>query len=102
MTYGNTASFGTITGSNYGFTISPTTAETKPKAPAGLVVTQAVQTKEGWLGQVVVDKEIVWESEAYDDSEDAIQDAIQDANAQVVDVFKALFARRAGRKKPVR
>lgn len=94
----NTATYGTITGSNYGITISPSTAETKPKTPAGLVVTQAVQTKEGWLGQVVVDKEIVWESEAYDDSEDAIQDA----NAQVVDVFKALFARRAGRKKTVR
>lgn len=60
--------------------------------------TQAVQTKDGWLGQVIVDKEIVWESEAYDDSEDAIQDA----NTQVVEVFRALFARRPGRKRPAR
>lgn len=84
-----TSTYATLTASNYGFTISPSTTDHKvPKAPSGLVVTQAVQTKDGWLGQVIVDKEIVWEGAAEEDGEDAIQAA----NAKVVQVFRALFA----------
>lgn len=88
-----TFSYGTVTGSSYGITLSPTIDETRPRTPAGLIVTQAVQTKDGWLGQVIIDKEIVWESAAEDDGDDAIQAA----NAQVVQVFRALFAKRRSR-----
>ncbi len=84
----STYSYGTTTaGSTYGITISPTQAETRPKTPAGLVVTQAVQTRDGWLGQVIVDKDIVWESPAQDDGEGAVKAA----NARVVEAFKQLF-----------
>lgn len=83
-----TLSYGTVTGSSYGITISPEQADTRPKTPAGLIVTQAVQTKDGWLGQVIVDKEIVWEGDPQPEGEDAIQAA----NARVVQAFKALFA----------
>lgn len=82
----------TLTSSSYGISISPLTAEARPKTPGGLVVTQAVQTKDGWLGQVIVDKEIVWESEAFNDGEEDSLDAVQAANAKVVQVFRALFA----------
>ncbi len=83
----STTTFGTLTGSNYGFTITPDTGSKAPKPPSGLVVTQAVQTRDGWLGQVIVDKEIVWESDRYEDGEDAIQSA----NGRVVEAFKTLF-----------
>ena len=80
--------YGTVGGSTYGISLSPTETEKRPKTPAGLVVTQAVQTRDGWLGQVIVDKEIVWESAAEPDGDDAIKSA----NARVVLAFKALFA----------
>lgn len=78
----------TLSGSSFGITFSPETDGPRPKTPSGLIVTQAVQTKDGWLGQVIVDKTIVWEGDADDDGEAAIQDA----NRRVVDAFKALFA----------
>lgn len=83
----NTYTYGTLTGSNYGITISPGEGEKAPKTPSGLIVTQAVQTKDGWLGQVIVDKEIVWESAAAEKG----TDAIQAANTRVVQAFKTLF-----------
>lgn len=83
-----TLTYGTVAGSTYGITLSPKTDDdARPRTPAGLVVTQAVQTKDGWLGQVIVDKEIVWEGAPQPEGEAAIQDA----NARVVQAFKALF-----------
>lgn len=79
--------YGTTTGSSYGITISPSMSESRPRTPSGLIVTQAVQTKDGWLGQVIVDKEIVWESDLANEGEAAIQAA----NARVVQVFRAMF-----------
>lgn len=81
------ASNTTLTGSSYGITFTPETSHERPKTPSGLVVTQAVQTKEGWLGQVIVDKEIVWES----DAEHHGEDAIRSANERVVEAFRDLF-----------
>jgi len=83
-----TLTYGTINGSTYGMTLSPESAETRPRTPAGLIVTQAVQTKDGWLGQVIVDKEIVWEGDAESDGDEAVRAA----NARVVQAFKALLA----------
>ncbi len=67
--------YGTLTGSNYGFTISPDRGDSAPKPPSGLIVTQAVQTKDGWLGQVIVDRQIVWEGDLSEDGEAAIKSA---------------------------
>jgi len=80
--------YGTLTGSAYGFTLSPTEAEQRPKTPSGLIVTQAVQTRDGWLGQVIVDKTIAWESTPFEDGDDAIKAA----NGRVVEVLTQLFA----------
>lgn len=81
------STYGTLTGSNYGITFSPSTGDAAPRTPSGLIVTQAVQTKDGWLGQVIVDKQIVWESPLKGDG----GDAIHTANGRVVDAFKELF-----------
>jgi len=61
----------------------------RPKdAPAGLIATQAVQTKKGWRGQVIVDRKIVWEGKNVRMSETAIDQA----NKRLVDTISALFA----------
>ena len=83
----SSSTWGTLSGSSFGITVAPTTAETRPKSPSGLIVTQAVQTKDGWLGQVIVDTEIVWESDLDEDSEAAVQIA----NGRVVEAFQQLF-----------
>lgn len=87
MTTG-TYTYGTLSGSTYGITISPEESDSRPRTPAGLIVTQAVQTRDGWLGQVIVDKEIVWEGDPEEDGDDAVKAA----NGRVVDVLRALFA----------
>lgn len=79
--------YGTISTNGATITLSPEVRDTRPKTPAGLIVTATAQTKEGWLGQVIVDKTIVWESSAFRDSESAV-DA---ANRRVVDAVKDLF-----------
>jgi len=82
-----TYTYGTVAGSSYGITIAPETADRKPTTPSGLIVTQAVQTRDGWLGQVIVDRQIVWESTPKE-SGDA---AVQVANSHVVEALKHLF-----------
>ena len=89
--------YGTTAGSSYGITISPSTNDERPRTPSGLIVTQAVQTRDGWLGQVIVDKGIVWESAATRDGDDAIQAA----NRRVVQAFKVLFGQLLATDSPV-
>jgi hypothetical protein len=79
--------YGTISTNGATITLSPEVRDTRPKTPAGLIVTATAQTKEGWLGQVIVDKTIVWESGAFRNSEDAV-DA---ANRRVVEAVKNWF-----------
>jgi hypothetical protein len=82
-----TTSWGAVSGSSYGITLAPERTETRPTAPRGLIVTQAVQTKDGWLGQIIVDKAIVWESLPHDEGEEAVAAA----NTRVVEVLRQLF-----------
>ena len=49
-----------------GMVIGATTAE-PIKTQAGLLVTRAVETQAGWVGQIIIDKMIVWESDTYAD-----------------------------------
>lgn len=66
----------------------------KPEpTPKGLIVTRAVETKAGWVGQVIVDKDIVYESEAFLDDEDrrGSELSLAEVNSYVVDKVKRLF-----------
>jgi hypothetical protein len=56
--------------------------------PKGLLVTRAVEMASGWIGQIIVDKAIVWESDPHEDE----RDAVNEATARVVEKLKALFA----------
>jgi hypothetical protein len=40
-------------------------------APKGLVVTRAIETKEGWVGQIIVADVIFWESKVFKKAQDA-------------------------------
>jgi hypothetical protein len=61
--------------------------ERPPLTPSGLLVTRAVETKEGWRGQIIVDKNIVFESEPQDEQ----SDALAAANDRVVTKLATIF-----------
>lgn len=84
MSYEN---YGSIATNGNTFTFNPTIGSPPPKTPSGLITTRAVETKDGWLGQVIVDKDIVFETahSRYSDT------AIGEANKTVVDAIKGLF-----------
>lgn len=74
--------------SSTGFTI--TTADVTPvKTPTGILVTRSVETKAGWVGQIIVDKDIIWESAS---PHHESGDAVREANERVVDKLRRLFA----------
>lgn len=78
-----------------GLTLS--VAPTEPmKTPTGIIVTRSIETKDGWIGQVIVDKTIVWESEGFQDNDENHQtgerSAVKAANDRVVGALTRLFA----------
>lgn len=78
------------TNSSTGYTLDlPAGAKPAP-APKGLLATRAVETKDGWVGQVIVDTEILYESKLYP-GEDGSADALEHVNARVVERIKKLF-----------
>ena len=83
-----TTTYGTTAGSAYSISLSPTVGDERPRTPSGLIVTRAVETKDGWLGQILVDKEIMFQSDPQTDGDTAIKNA----NERVVRVIKGLFA----------
>ena len=95
-----TSTYGNMAGSSYTITLDPTKGTERPKTPAVLIVTRAVETKDGWLGQVLVDKEIVFQTDPITadtfDAEDAGRDAIKAANTRVVQAIRALFVTDVG------
>lgn len=81
--------------SSNGFVMQTTQLE-PIKTPAGLLVTRAVQTKAGWVGQILVDKTIIWEGPAQtssspDDDEDLSSAAVKEANWRVVNALRGLL-----------
>ena len=81
-------------GSSSGLVINGTTVE-PIKTPSGILVTRAVETKDGWVGQIIVDKTIVWESEPIQDhpevTRDAQREATRAANDRVVARMTEMF-----------
>jgi hypothetical protein len=82
----NTAS-NTTTLSYSGIVIGSDKGEPPVKTPKELLVTRAVEVKDGWLGQVVMDGEIVWETPGWEKAEEALGAA----NVQVREAFKKLI-----------
>ena len=72
---------------NTGIALVPTDAE-RITTPKGLVVTRAVQMKDGWVGQIIIDKAIAWEGEPQEEEREATQQATQ----RVVDRLRTIFS----------
>ncbi len=58
-----------------------------------------METKDGWVGQIIVDKTIVWESEPFDDEDGPARHdstgerrAVKAANERVIGALTGLFA----------
>lgn len=84
----------TLTGNSWSGVSVPVEQGEKPvPAPKGLIVTRAVQTKSGWVGQVIVDTDIVYESSPFLDSDSGRGSslALEDVNQYVVDRVKRIF-----------
>jgi hypothetical protein len=85
-----------MAGTTYSTGVSWSLAADKGSAPKetpeALVHTRAVETKAGWVGQVIVGGAIVWESAALPGTaSNAGYDAQAEANMKVVEVFTNLF-----------
>lgn len=78
-----------------GVTISATGSD-PIKTPTGLLVTRSVETQAGWVGQVILDKVIIWESDPFTKKDrDGVQPetlAVRAANNQVIERLRSLFA----------
>jgi hypothetical protein len=99
--------------SNQGFTTGTNTIMFSPPAgdrpadpPKGLISTTAVHTRDGWRGQVLIDGEIILESDPFPDGEgayvpdpDGKRDAVKWANQIVIDRLKRLFVSSSARRK---
>jgi hypothetical protein len=70
MSYTSGASWHISSGTVY---LNTSTGEAPKPASKELLSTRAVQTKEGWLGQIIMSGEIVYESKAFGESEDALE-----------------------------
>lgn len=79
-----------------GLTLSTGTVD-PVKTPAGILATRAVETKDGWVGQVIVDKVIVWESEPFVERDEDERGpgpetlAVRAANDRVIGGMRSLF-----------
>jgi hypothetical protein len=81
-------------GTNYSWTVAADKGSTPKDAPEALVHTRAVETKAGWIGQVIIGGAIVWESLAMGgDADTGGRAAQQAANTKVIQVFTDLFVR---------
>jgi hypothetical protein len=83
----------TWSGSNGGITIQGVTTEPM-RTPSGLLVTRAVETQLGWVGQIIIDKVIVWESAPCDPDEDKTGErkALKEANERVIARLRKIFS----------
>lgn len=86
----------TIANWNTGISLTPEKGERPAPTPRELIATRAVETMRGWVGQVIIDSQIIWESDFVVDDEDdnlpASASAQQQANAYVIERVKNLFA----------
>lgn len=86
----------TLSSSGNSFNLPVNQGGSPEPPPKGLLATRAVEIKDGWIGQVLVDREIVWESDAITEADvgdnERPGDVAQDlANDAVLNRIKRLF-----------
>jgi hypothetical protein len=86
MSYTGTTSSSTL--SYNGITLATGTGETPKPAPKELIATRAVESQNGWLGQIIMSGEIVYQTKPQETS----QRALGKVNKRVHDRFRRLIA----------
>lgn len=82
------AQWGTYGNSTTGYTLTLGSGTKPEQTPGGLITTRAVETKKGWRGHVIIDKEIVYETKPKTNADDAMKEV----NRYVMNRVKALFS----------
>jgi hypothetical protein len=80
-TYGGNITYST------GITLATGTGKAPERTPTELIATRALETKAGWVGQVIMAGEIVWESAPQKDS----RRALGKVNRRVHNAFRRLI-----------
>lgn len=75
----------TLTGSGLSATLHPEATPTR--APKALFLTRAVETQDGWVGQLLIDGDIVYQTNFIEDG----REAVNRANNFLVERIKSLF-----------
>lgn len=66
-----------------GILVSAGTSPAPLTTPKGLIVTRAVETKEGWFGQIIVAEQIIWESRMFKTAQPAEEAATKRVIAKI-------------------
>lgn len=74
---------------NTGILVPSGSSPEPARAPKGLIVTRAVELQEGWVGQVIVAEEIVWQGDPFAQAADAEEDATYHVIVRVKSLFTA-------------
>lgn len=86
MTYSNATS-GATTWSYSGIVLDTKDGELPAKTPKELLATRAVESKDGWLGQIIMSGEIVHQTEPQETS----GEALEEVNSHIHKRFKKLI-----------
>jgi hypothetical protein len=70
-----------------GITLSAGTSPEPARVPKGLIATRAVEVKGGWVGQIIVAEDIIWQTPKRSKAEDAEQEATK----RVIERVKGLL-----------
>lgn len=84
--YGTNGTTFTITSST-GYILDAKRGDRPAPTPKELLATRAVETKDGWLGQIVMAGDIVHETKAHETSDDALEEV----HAHILKKFKRLI-----------
>jgi hypothetical protein len=79
---------GSTTSYSTGLTLATGTGETPKPTPKELIATRAVEARDGWLGQIIMSGEIVYETKPQKTS----RDALGKVNRRVHERFKRLIS----------
>jgi hypothetical protein len=83
---GNLTTF--VTSGSYGYSVKA--EDERPiKTPDNFLTTRVVETMGGWMGQIIIFKNIVWQSP---DGHEKECDALHEVNQHLVECLAKLFA----------
>lgn len=90
-TYGGTSGNASTISYSTGIVLDTSAGKAPERTPKELIATRAIQAKDGWLGQITMAGEIVYETAPQETS----QDALEHVNRRIHKAFKRLIVGKA-------